>query len=91
MRGYRAASFSITPASSWALDVLAEAGFDYDSSIAPMRHDIYGWPDGPQKPGVIKTPAGASIVEFPVMLARCAGTRAAGGRRRLFPPAAVPR
>lgn len=88
IQGYRAASFSITPRSDWALDVLAEAGFDYDSSIAPMRHDIYGWPDGPQAPGRITTPAGASLVEFPVMLARWAGSRvpvAGGGYFRLLP------
>ncbi len=88
IRGYRAASFSITPRSAWALDVLVEAGFDYDSSIAPMRHDIYGWPDGPQAPGVMRTPAGASIVEFPVMLARWLGSRlpvAGGGYFRILP------
>jgi len=88
IKGYRAASFSITQASAWALDVLVEAGFEYDSSIAPMRHDIYGWPDGPQQPGVIRTPAGASIIEFPVMLARWVGTRvpvAGGGYFRILP------
>lgn len=88
IQGYRAASFSITPRSAWALDVLVEAGFDYDSSIAPMRHDIYGWPDGPRAPGRITTPAGASLVEFPVMLARWGGSRvpvAGGGYFRLLP------
>lgn len=88
IRGYRAASFSITEQSAWALDVVAEAGFEYDSSIAPMRHDIYGWPDGPQVPGRIATPGGASLVEFPVMLARWAGARvpiAGGGYFRILP------
>ena len=45
VRGYRAASYSITETSLWALDILAEAGFDYDSSIFPVRHDRYGIPD----------------------------------------------
>lgn len=88
MRGYRAASFSITPRSAWALDILAEAGFVYDSSIAPMRHDIYGWPDGPRAPGRITTPAGACLVEFPVMLARWPAAKvpvAGGGYFRLLP------
>jgi polysaccharide deacetylase family protein (PEP-CTERM system associated) len=88
VRGYRAASFSITPKSAWALDVLVEAGFDYDSSIAPMRHDIYGWPDGPRAPGLIDTPSGAKLVEFPVMLARWVGTSvpvAGGGYFRVLP------
>ena len=40
--GYRAASFSITRQSLWALDVLAELGFRYDSSIFPIHHDRYG-------------------------------------------------
>jgi polysaccharide deacetylase family protein (PEP-CTERM system associated) len=39
--GYRAASFSITRDSLWALDVLVDAGFSYDSSVFPIRHDRY--------------------------------------------------
>lgn len=92
VRGYRAASFSITPQSSWALDELAEAGFEYDSSIAPMRHDIYGWPDGPRAPGRITCPSGAELVEFPVMLARWAGAAvpvAGGGYFRILPYAFI--
>jgi polysaccharide deacetylase family protein (PEP-CTERM system associated) len=88
VRGYRAASFSIRRDNRWALDILVEAGFEYDSSIAPMRHDIYGWPDGPQVPGRIKTPGGATLVEFPVMLARWGGPRvpvAGGGYFRILP------
>jgi len=42
--GYRAASYSITERSLWALDILAEEGFQYDSSIFPIRHDRYGIP-----------------------------------------------
>jgi polysaccharide deacetylase family protein (PEP-CTERM system associated) len=45
VRGYRAASFSITPRSLWAFKILAEEGFDYDSSIYPVRHHRYGIPD----------------------------------------------
>ena len=45
--GYRAASYSITNASLWALDIIAEAGFEYDSSIYPIRHDNYGLAGGP--------------------------------------------
>ncbi len=44
VRGYRAASYSITNKSLWALDILVEAGFEYDSSIFPVRHDRYGIP-----------------------------------------------
>ena len=49
--GYRAASFSITRRSLWALDVLAELGFRYDSSIFPIRHDRYGIPGASPDPG----------------------------------------
>ena len=45
--GYRAASYSITRQSLWALDVIAELGFQYDSSIFPVRHDRYGIPEAP--------------------------------------------
>src|ERR1051326_1045486 len=45
--GYRAPSFSIVPKSLWALDILAQEGFLYDSSVFPIRHDLYGMPDAP--------------------------------------------
>src|SRR6202021_429254 len=64
--GYRAASYSITRKSLWALDVLCELGFKYDSSIFPIRHDLYGMPDAPVAPTRINAPNGASIVEFPL-------------------------
>ena len=48
--GYRAATYSITRNSLWALDVLCDAGFIYDSSIFPVWHDKYGIPDAPRLP-----------------------------------------
>ncbi|MDS4028148.1 MAG: DUF3473 domain-containing protein [Candidatus Contendobacter sp.] len=72
--GYRAASYSITERSVWALDVLAELGFSYDSSIFPVYHDRYGIPNSPRWPYRIDMPNGASIVEFPP------STLAIGGR-----------
>jgi polysaccharide deacetylase family protein (PEP-CTERM system associated) len=86
--GYRAASYSITRDSLWALDVLAEAGFEYDSSIFPVRHDRYGIPDGERWPHVITTPSGAGLVEFPLSTVRWMGVRmpvAGGGYFRLYP------
>jgi polysaccharide deacetylase family protein (PEP-CTERM system associated) len=88
VRGYRAASFSIGRDNLWALDTLVEAGFEYDSSIAPMRHDIYGWSDGPRSIGHIEAPNGGGLVEFPVTLAEWLGRRvpvAGGGYFRLLP------
>src|SRR5690606_29030585 len=63
--GYRAASWSITRKSLWALDVVHDLGFEYDSSVFPIRHDIYGIPDAPRVPGTISTPNGRTVVEFP--------------------------
>jgi len=63
--GYRAASYSITLRSLWALDALVEAGFTYDSSIFPIRHDRYGIPGSPRWPYRLTTPSGGSLVEFP--------------------------
>ena len=53
--GYRAASYSITKRSLWALDILAELGFAYDSSIFPVHHDRYGIPGSPRWPYRIDT------------------------------------
>ncbi len=86
--GYRASTYSITNRSLWALDVLCELGFRYDSSIFPIRHDVYGIPDAPQRPGIIQAPGGASITEFPMSTARVAGVRlpvSGGGYFRLLP------
>jgi polysaccharide deacetylase family protein (PEP-CTERM system associated) len=86
--GYRAATYSITRRSLWALDILCEVGFRYDSSIFPMRHDRYGIPDAEPKPHVLTTPGGGQLVEFPISVLRYAGAKvpvAGGGYFRLFP------
>jgi len=88
VRGYRAASYSITRRSLWALDILAEAGFEYDSSIFPVRHDRYGIPGSPEFPYILDTPAGHKLVEFPISTAKLMGYRlpvAGGGYFRLYP------
>lgn len=86
--GYRAASYSITRASTWALDILVELGFTYDSSIFPVRHDRYGMPDACREPHRLLTPAGMSIVEWPLSTLRMMKFNlpvAGGGYFRLFP------
>lgn len=65
VHGYRAPSYSITGRSLWALDILVEEGFSYDSSIFPVYHDTYGVPDAPRFPHVIECRSG-SITEFPL-------------------------
>ena len=64
--GYRAPSYSITNKSQWALEVLVEEGFKYDSSIFPIRHDFYGMPGAPRFPFVVSL-NGANNVEFSVL------------------------
>ena len=48
--GYRAPSYSITKRSLWALEILLELGFTYDSSVFPIHHDMYGIPTAPRVP-----------------------------------------
>lgn len=86
--GYRAATYSIVRESLWALDILVELGFVYDSSIFPVRHDRYGIPDAERIPHRMSTPNGKSIVEWPLATARILGWRlpvAGGGYFRLLP------
>lgn len=98
-RGYRAPSFSITRDSLWALEILAEEGYEYDSSIFPIRHDIYGFPGFPRHPVRIATrgpdseretlpEGGDRIVEFPASTFRLLGVTfpgPGGGYLRLYP------
>jgi polysaccharide deacetylase family protein (PEP-CTERM system associated) len=85
--GYRAATYSITKKNLWALEVLIDAGFEYDSSIFPIKHDRYGIPDFSREPcelGVGKK----SIKEFPISTIRLFGMNlpvAGGGYFRLYP------
>ena len=86
--GYRAASYSIVRKSLWALDILVELGFVYDSSIFPVHHDRYGIPNSPRIPHRMSTLNGKSIVEWPLATAELFGCRlpvAGGGYFRLFP------
>jgi polysaccharide deacetylase family protein (PEP-CTERM system associated) len=80
---YRAPSFSITGSTLWALDVLAEEGFKIDSSIFPVRHDIYGMPEAGRFPHWQNR-----IFEFPPTTIRLVNNNfgvAGGGYLRLLP------
>lgn len=88
VRGYRAASYSITSKSVWALDILADLGFEYDSSLFPVKHDVYGMPGTPFHPYHQKVGQGRAIAEFPLSTYNMMGYRlpiAGGGYFRLFP------
>lgn len=86
--GYRAASFSITRESLWALDILLDAGFQYDSSIFPIHHDRYGIPGASPEPGEVLAPSGRALVEFPMCAAKFFGVQvpvSGGGYFRILP------
>jgi polysaccharide deacetylase family protein (PEP-CTERM system associated) len=86
--GYRAASFSITRQSLWALDILLDLGFVYDSSIFPIRHDLYGIPGASPEPGRVTAPSQRTLVEFPMSAARFCGVQipvCGGGYFRILP------
>jgi len=84
--GYRAPSFSIDARTPWAHPLLAEAGYAYSSSVAPVRHDHYGWPDAPRF--AFRPVADAALIEMPVTTVDALGRRFAaggGGFFRLLP------
>ena len=97
--GYRASTFSITNKTSgpkgqtsWAIDMLAETGYRYDSSIFPIRHDRYGWVGAPRFIHHAVGPGGGRIVEIPPTTLRTMGMTVpagGGGYLRLFPVALV--
>lgn len=84
--GYRAPSFSIDKRTPWAHEILAEEGYAYSSSVAPVVHDHYGWPEAPRF--AFRPVAGSALVELPVTTAQLGGRIVAaggGGFFRLFP------
>jgi polysaccharide deacetylase family protein (PEP-CTERM system associated) len=61
VKGYRAPSFSVGPNNRWAFDCIGQAGYQYSSSVYPIRHDHYGMPDAPRflfesHPGLMEVP-----------------------------------
>lgn len=84
--GYRAPSFSIDARTPWAHEVLAQEGYAYSSSVAPVAHDHYGWREAPRF--AFRPVEGAELIELPVTTVELAGRRMAaggGGFFRLLP------
>jgi polysaccharide deacetylase family protein (PEP-CTERM system associated) len=84
--GYRAPSFSIDQRTPWAHEILAEQGYIYSSSVAPVKHDHYGWAEAPRF--AFRPVAGSDFLEIPVTTAQLGPKRVAaggGGFFRLLP------
>ena len=84
--GYRAPSFSIDQRTPWAHEILAEQGYTYSSSVAPVKHDHYGWAEAPRF--AFRPVAGSDFLEVPVTTAQLGPKRLAaggGGFFRLLP------
>jgi len=84
VRGYRAPSFSIGTGNLWAFDALVAAGYEYSSSIYPIKHDHYGMPDSPR----FAYRVGAGLLEVPVTTLRLFNRNlpsSGGGYFRLLP------
>ena len=71
VKGYRAPIFSVRKDTLWALDILSDLGFEYDSSIFPTKNFMYGIPDAPLRPYRVK---GGNIIEFPLSVIRILNT-----------------
>jgi polysaccharide deacetylase family protein (PEP-CTERM system associated) len=87
--GYRAPSFSLTPGTEWAIEILAEAGFAYDSSVHPVVHDLYDNRHAPRHPYQF---AGTSLREIPISTIPMGARNlpfAGGGYFRMLPYAYV--
>jgi polysaccharide deacetylase family protein (PEP-CTERM system associated) len=86
--GYRAPTFSISKKSMWALEILAEEGFLYDSSVFPISHDLYGMPKAPRFPYQWNCGEGRLLYEIPPLTVRVLGRNlpvAGGGHLRILP------
>lgn len=86
--GYRAPNYSIKQEQAWAYDILLEEGFRYDSSVYPIFHDRYGYPEAPRFPYEMRCNAHSKLVEFPIGTVRLFGVNwpiGGGGYFRLLP------
>lgn len=88
VKGHRAPVFSITPETRWALDVITDTGFTYDSSVMPCKGKRYGWPNFPKNINFIETLGGEKLIEVPLTTVKILGkeiSAGGGGYLRLFP------
>lgn len=87
-KGFRAPAFSVRPDTKWALDIISELGFEYDSSIVPARTDRYGWPGFSKNIQLLKLLSGRELIEVPLSSVDILGRSVpagGGGYLRIFP------
>lgn len=85
IKGYRAPSYSINHQNQWAFEVIEDLGFKYSSSIYPILHDHYGWPNAPRFK-FLSTPKG--LIEIPISTTYLGNKKVpagGGGFFRFFP------
>jgi hypothetical protein len=89
INAFRAPGFSITENNTWALDILAELGFEYDCSLFPAAHDYGGFKSyGKAEPAILQLSEGKQLKEFPINIHSLFGKAivfSGGGFFRLFP------
>lgn len=91
VKGYRSPHFSLIPGCEWALDLLIEEGYEYDSSLFPIRRNGYGYPKGERDPHWLRRPSGV-LAELPPATLRVGALNlpAGGGAYfRIFPYALI--
>ena len=92
VKGFRAPSFSITPGTEWAFDVLHDLGLEYDASLFPARRGHGGYPCPPRAHLFTGAPSGRPMPELPMSIMRFAGVRlpfSGGGYLRLLPSSLI--
>ena len=78
-KGFRAPSFSLNKTSSWAIDLLEENNYVYDSSVMPAKTSLYGLPHAQKTPYKITSTSlennsyNGKIIEFPIMVSKILG------------------
>jgi polysaccharide deacetylase family protein (PEP-CTERM system associated) len=95
--GFRAPTFSINQKTAWAIDVLSNEGYVYDSSVVPAKTRMYGIPNAELKPYKIssssleKNDPNGKLTEFPLLTTKLLGKKipACGGFYIRFLPSNV--
>jgi len=96
-KGFRAPTFSLADSTSWAIDILSENNYQYDSSIVPAKTRLYGVPDAETRPyritskEVRKNDPNGKILEFPLLTTKLFGRTipACGGFYLRFLPSKI--